>query len=211
MRVPGSDLDVGWAGTKPNTIVLWQREMFLKCWRELPDSGIISRNYVFLRNKIMDQLDSLDYRLLDLLQEDAGLPVAEMAERLSSSKSVVWRRIQKLEERGVIRGRIAVLDAEKVGLGVTVFAHVKMARHGRSLLTRFVEQVRAYPQVIECHTLMGDVDFLLKIVAATVEDYRLFLWNELSQIDGVQEVSSSISMMQVVETRRLPLASRRGS
>lgn len=156
-----------------------------------------------------ENLDALDLRLLDLLQQDATLPVAEMAERLASSKSVVWRRIQKLEAQGVIRQRVAILDAAKVGLGVTVFAHVKMARHGRSLLTRFVDEVRRYPQVIECHTLMGDVDFLLKIVAATVEDYRLFLWNELSQIDGVQEVSSSISMMQVVETRQLPLSSRK--
>lgn len=154
----------------------------------------------------MEQLlDSLDVRILDLLQRDATLPIADIAERVASSKTVVWRRIQKLLESGVIRERVAVLDHRKLGLSVMVIAHVKMARHGRDVLPKFLEAVKLFPQVIECHTLMGDVDFLLKILVRSVEDYEQFFWQKLSKIDGVQEISSSISMSQTVNTTRLPL------
>ncbi len=155
-----------------------------------------------------DKLDPLDLRILDLLQEDVTLPVAEIAERVASSKSVVWRRIQGFVESGVIRERVAVLDSHKVGLGVTVFAQVKMGRHSRDVLPKFVAAIRQFPQVLECHTLMGNVDFLLKIVVSDVEEYEHFWWHELSRIDGVQEVSSSIAMSSFVLTTRLPLQKR---
>lgn len=149
--------------------------------------------------------DTLDLRILDALQTDASRPVAELAEGLGASKSAVWRRIQRLQQLGVIRERVAVLDARKLGFGVTVFAHVKMARHGRDVLPGFVAAIRRYPQIVECHTLMGSVDFLLKIVVRDIDEYEHFFWQELSQIDGVQEISSSISMTEVVHTTRLPL------
>lgn len=151
------------------------------------------------------KLDALDVRILELLQRDATLAVADLAERVASSKTVVWRRVQKLVDQGVIRERVAVLDPDKVGLPVMIFAHVKMSHHGRDVLPRFVEAVRVFPQVIECHTLMGDVDFLLKIVVSGIEEYERFLWQKLSKIDGVQGISSSISMRQTVYTTRLPL------
>lgn len=150
-------------------------------------------------------LDSLDLRILDVLQRDVTLPVADIAERVASSKTVVWRRVQRLLDEGVIRARVALLDHRKLGLGIMVFAHIKMARHGRDVLPRFIEAVKAYPQVIECHTLMGDVDFLLKVVVPSIEDYEHFVWQKLSQIDGVQEISSSISIRQAINTTRLPL------
>ena len=109
-------------------------------------------------------IDKLDARILDLLQHDATMPVAEIAEQVASSKSVVWRRIQKLQESGVIREQVALLDRHRLGLGVMVIAQIKMGRHDRHVLPKFVEAVKRYPQVIECHTLMGNVDFLLKIV-----------------------------------------------
>lgn len=154
---------------------------------------------------IVHPLDALDVRILNLLQDDANLPIADIAEKIASSKTVVWRRIQKLQEAGVIRATVAVLDHRKVGLSVMVIAHVKMARHGRDVLPKFLEAISTFPQVMECHTLMGDVDFLLKIIVRSVEDYEHFFWQKLSKIDGVQEISSSISMSQTVNTTRLPL------
>lgn len=150
-------------------------------------------------------LDHLDLRILDLLQHDATLAAADMAEQVGSSKTVVWRRVQKLLADGVIRERVALIDHRKVGLGMLVFAQVKMARYGTHVLERFVEAVSAMPQVVECHTLMGHMDFLLKIVVPSIEDYEHFVWARLSQIDGVQEVTSAISMSQGVYTTRLPL------
>lgn len=156
-----------------------------------------------------NDLDALDVRILDLLQRDVTLPVADIADKVASSKTVVWRRIQKLVDSGVIRSRVAVLDHRKIGLSVMVIAHVKMARHGRDVLPRFQEAVATFPQVIECHTLMGDVDFMLKILVEDVEAYEHFFWQKLSKIDGVQEISSSISMSQTINTTRLPLRAGR--
>ena len=151
-------------------------------------------------------LDKLDIRILDALQKDVTVPVNELAEQLASSKSVVWRRIQRLLESGVIKERVAVLDPEKLGYQVLVFAQVKMARHGTDTLPKFVAAVRKFPQVIECHSLMGSVDFLLKILVRDVKDYEQFFWNQLSKLDGVQEISSSISMTQFFASRKVALS-----
>ncbi|RIK95641.1 MAG: AsnC family transcriptional regulator [Proteobacteria bacterium] len=150
-------------------------------------------------------LDALDVKILELLQQDVTLPVADLAERVGSSKSVCWRRIQRLVDTGIIQSRVAILDPKKIGLDLMVFAHVKMNRHSLDVLPRFVEAVRRYPQVMECHTLMGDVDFLLKIVVTNVEEYEDFFWHKLSRIEGVQEVSSSISLTKFVYKTDLPL------
>lgn len=155
-----------------------------------------------------ETLDSLDLRILELLQQDVTIPVNDIAERVASSKSVVWRRIQRFLDSGIIRRRVALLDTKKVGLGVTIFAHVKMARHGKNTLQKFAAAINRLPEVVECHTLMGDVDFLLKIVVRDVERYQQFVWNELSQIEGVREVSSSISLNQLIDAQRLPLEAR---
>lgn len=152
-----------------------------------------------------EDLDALDLRILDELQRDATTPVAELAERVESSKTVVWRRIQRLVEAGVIKERVAVLDPRKVGLGVMVFAQVKLSRHGKDALPKFLAAIKPFPQVVECHTLMGSVDFLLKIVVSSIEEYEQFVWQKLSKIDGVQEMHSSISMSQSIHTTRLPL------
>jgi Lrp/AsnC family transcriptional regulator len=152
-----------------------------------------------------ESLDNLDLRILELLQEDVTTPVNDIADRVASSKSVVWRRIQRFIDSGIIRRRVAVLDTKKVGLGVTVFAQVKMAKHGEHALQKFERAINRHPEVVECHTLMGDVDFLLKIVVRDVERYQQFVWNELSQIEGVGEVSSSISLRQLIDAARLPL------
>ncbi len=149
------------------------------------------------------RLDSMDVRILDILQEDVTTPIGTIAERIGSSKTVVWRRIQRLTDKGVIRHRVAILDHRKIGAGVMVFAFIKMARHNRDVLPRFIEAVGSYPQVVECHTLMGHMDFLLKILVADIEEYEHFVWQKISQIDGVQEINSSISMSQPVYTTRL--------
>lgn len=150
-------------------------------------------------------LEPVDLRILDIIQNDVTISTAEIARKVSSSKTVVWRRIQRLMEVGIIKDRVAILDHRKLGLSMMVFAQVKMSRHSKDALPQFMEAVKAFPQVLECHCLMGHVDFLLKIVVRSIEDYEHFVWQNLSQIDGVQEVTSSISMSQAVCTTRLPL------
>ncbi|WP_120497990.1 Lrp/AsnC family transcriptional regulator [Kiloniella sp. EL199] len=151
------------------------------------------------------KLDHLDIAILEQLQKDVTIPVTELAEKLGSSKSVCWRRIQRLIDEGVIKDRVAIIDQKKIGLGVTVFAQVKMHHHVKDALPDFVKAVQKFPQVIECHTLMGSVDFLLKVIVKDIEDYERFFWQDLSQIEGVQEISSSTALTRFVDTTSLPL------
>ncbi len=150
-------------------------------------------------------MDLLDQKILNILQEDAMLPVAEIAERIGSSKSVCWRRIQRLQDAGIIKGRVALLDHNKVGLDVILFAQVKMTAHGRKVLPNFIAIIKDIPQILECYTLMGNVDFLLKIVVKDIQEYQDLWWHHLSQIEGIQEISSTIAMTTEKHTTMLPL------
>jgi len=151
------------------------------------------------------ELDKTDAQILDFMQEDARISLADLAEKVASSKSAVWRRIQKMEADGVIKKQTVLLDAAKVGLGVMVFAHVKMQAQNRDSLPEFIEKVSSFPEVIECHTLMGDIDFILKVVVKDVQAYEDFFWKRLSHIDGIREISSSIALTAVKNTTSIPI------
>lgn len=149
-------------------------------------------------------LDNLDARILEELQEDATVSMIDLAEKVGSSKSVVWRRVQTFIEEGVIDRQVAILNPKKVGCDVTVFALVKMLRHNSNALPKFIESVQAIPQVMECHTVLGHVDFMLKIVTGSIEEYRDVVWTKLAKLE-VQEISSMISIEQSVNRTKLPL------
>ncbi len=150
-------------------------------------------------------IDSLDYKILDALQKDCSTPLTALAEQVGSSKSVCGRRIQSLIDAGYIKKRVALIDQEKIGLGITVFAHVKMHKHDSSSLESFAEHAYQYPQVLECHTMMGDYDFLLKIVVPSVAEYKDFFWESLSKAKGVREINSNICLVNSMATTALPL------
>lgn len=151
------------------------------------------------------KLDNTDIAILKSLQKDASVPMTELADNVGSSKSVVWRRVQRMEGDGIIKQRVAILDREKLGLDVMLFANVKMQAHSRESLPNFIEKVQQFPEVIECHTLMGDIDFILKIVVKDIKAYESFFWEKLSQIDGIREISSSIALTAVKDTSELSL------
>ena len=150
-------------------------------------------------------LDHTDRRILDLLQTEPGINASAIGERIGLSQSACWRRIQRLREEGVIREQPVILDREKVGLTTMVFAHVKLTSHGRSNLSAFAEAVRAFPEVMDCYVLLGNVDFLLRIVAADIKAYEQFFFEKLSQLPGIQEVTSSIVLSDTKHTTALPI------
>lgn len=153
-------------------------------------------------------LDRGDTRILDLIQQHGDLSAAEIAERLGMTASTCWRRVSRLEELGVIRKRVALLDAEKVGLNVLVFSHVKLAAHGRDALLKFEQAVRQHPEILECYTLMGETDFLLRIVCRDIKAYEAFFLDHLSRFPGVQSVHSSIALSVIKQTTALPVSSQ---
>ncbi len=150
-------------------------------------------------------LDQTDRRILDLLQTEPGINASEIGEKIGLSQSAVWRRIQSLREDGVIREQPVKLDREKVGLNTMVFAHVKLTSHGRSNLADFSEAVRKYPEVLDCYVLLGNVDFLLRIVTEDIKAYERFFFEKLSQLPGIQEVNSSIVLSDIKHTTVLPI------
>lgn len=150
-------------------------------------------------------LDRVDYRILDLVQREGALPVAEVAARTGLSTTTCWRRLQHLEQTGVIRGRVAVLDRAALGLDVTIFAHVKLSTQGRDAISAFAEAIRERPEVLDCYTTMGEWDFMLRIVTKDIKAYEAFYLDHLSKLPYVQSINSSVTVTVIKETTVLPL------
>ena len=150
-------------------------------------------------------LDHTDRKILDLLQTNPGINASAIGERIGLSQSACWRRMQRMREEGVIRDHPVILDREKVGLTTMVFAHVKLTSHGRSNLSAFADAVSEYPEVLDCYVVLGNVDFLLRIVAEDIKAYEQFFFEKLSQLPGIQEVTSSIVLSDIKHTMALPI------
>ncbi len=149
-------------------------------------------------------MDRLDQKILQYLQTDASLPVAEIAERVGLSPTPCWRRIQNLEKAGVIKGRVALLDPEKLNVGVTVFVRLKTSQHNYDWLENFAKAVAEIDEVVEFYRLSGDVDYLLRIVVPDIAGYDA-VYKRLIQAADLSDVSSSFAMETIKHTTALPV------
>ncbi len=150
-------------------------------------------------------LDKTDHAILTILQQDASLAVADIARRVGLSVTPCWRRIQRLEEQGVIRRRVALLDAGRIGAGISVFVAVRTNEHNAEWLTHFSDVVSAMPEVVEFYRMSGDVDYLLRVVVGDMRQYDTFYKKLISKVK-LTDVSSSFAMEQIKYTTALPLA-----
>ncbi|HKZ72492.1 MAG TPA: Lrp/AsnC family transcriptional regulator [Steroidobacteraceae bacterium] len=149
-------------------------------------------------------LDAIDMQILAQLQRDASVPVAEIAEAVGLSQSPCWRRIQRLEEQGYIRARVALLDRRKLGFSVEAIVQLRVPRDAATR-AQFEQAVRALPEVTECIMLMGEEDFLLRVVATDLETYERFVRERLASVPGVSAVDARIAIAAVKSTHALPL------
>jgi len=149
-------------------------------------------------------MDRTDLKILAILQEDASLPVAEVASRVNLSQTPCWRRIQKLEAQGVIARRVALLDPEKVGLGISVFVEIEARDHSPEWLAAFAETVAAMPEVMEVYRMAGDVDYLLRVAVGSMADYDDF-YRRLIRDVPLKNVTSRFAMERVKTTTAFPL------
>ncbi len=152
-----------------------------------------------------DDLDAIDMRILDMLQGDAGLSIAEIAERVGLSSSPAWRRIERLKKAGVIVRQVTLLDPEKLGLTFEVFATVKLQLPSRENLERFEAAVAKWPEVIDCATVTGAVDYMLHIVTRDMHAYDDFLRDKMLALGLVSDVQSRIVMRVAKRTTAAPL------
>ena len=150
-------------------------------------------------------MDNTDRKILAILQEDASLPVAEVAARVNLSQTPCWRRIQKLEEAGVIQGRVAILDPNSIGLGLTVFVEIETGDHSREWLNRFAEAINTMPEVMEVYRMAGDVDYLIRLAVANMAAYDDF-YRRLIALVPMKNVTSRFAMERVKYTTSYPLA-----
>lgn len=150
-------------------------------------------------------LDQYERKILELLQHDASLTVAAIAERVGLSQTPCYRRIDRLERDGIIKARVALVDRAKVGLHAHVFAQVKLDAHGRANLDQFTTAIQGLPEVLECYVLMGTVDFMLRIVARDIQAYERFFFDKLSRLPGIQEINSIVALSEIKATTALPI------
>ncbi|AOJ03096.1 MULTISPECIES: Lrp/AsnC family transcriptional regulator [Burkholderia] len=151
------------------------------------------------------KFDAIDRRILQALQRDGRLQNVELAKEVSLSPSPCLRRVRLLEKAGVIERYVAVLNPAKVGKGLTVFTRVWLKEQDADTVDHFAEAVRQLPQVVECHLMAGDCDFLLRVVAADIDDYRQFQMHHLTRIKGVQSVKTEIPLQKVKLTSEVPV------
>ncbi len=149
-------------------------------------------------------MDKLDKKILDLLQHNSQMSTAEIADAVGLSTTPCWRRIQKLEETGVISNRVALLNREKLNLGVDVFVAVKSNQHNWEWLQQFAAAVARFPEVVEFYRMAGESDYLLRVVVPDIAAFDKF-YKKLVQSTELADVSSSFAMEQIKYTTSLPL------
>mgnify|MGYP001480433307 FL=1 len=151
------------------------------------------------------ELDRIDRRILNVIQQDARISNADLAREVDLSPSPCWRRLRALQEAGVIRQHVSLLDADAVGLPVSVFVSVSLDKQIEDNLARFEEAVRERPEVMECYLMTGEADYLLRVVVPDLRAYERLVLEQLTRIPGVANIKSSFALKQVSYKTALPL------
>ena len=149
--------------------------------------------------------DATDRRILRALQSAPTAAISEIAERAGLSTTPCWRRLKRLEAGGVIAGRAVLLSARKLGFTANVFAHIKLKLHDEVTLESFESTVCEHPEIIECFSMSGESDYIMRILARSIEDYEVFLKKVLLHLPGVSSVNSSFAMKEVKVTTFVPV------
>lgn len=150
-------------------------------------------------------MDEIDRKILRLLQDDATISIADMAEKVGLSHTPCWRRVKQLEESGVIRARAVLLDQELLGLPINVLANVKLKTHDEETLEAFEKAAAEQPAIVDCFTMGGDSDYALRIVVGSIDEYERLLKKTLLHFPGVAAMSSHFALKRVKNTTKLPI------
>jgi len=155
-----------------------------------------------------DALDNIDYKILALMQKDASLSTAELAEKVGLSQSPCWRRVQRLREEGYIKAQVALVDWQKLGFQMQVFAQVKMSTQADKQCEDFFRAIAEIPEIMECYTLFGEKDVMLKVIAPSVKWYQDFVFSTILKLPGVLDIQSTVTLLEAKYTTAVPLKVR---
>ena len=150
------------------------------------------------------RLDAIDRKILRVLQQDCSLSVAEIGDRVGLSSTPCWKRIQRMEGEGIITGKVALVDQDKIGLGLSVFVSVESYDHSEAWLTKFAQAVSLMPEVMEFYRMAGDVDYMLRVVVADMPSYDVFYKKLISAV-ALKNVTSRFAMEKIRSVTALPV------
>jgi Lrp/AsnC family transcriptional regulator len=153
----------------------------------------------------MLKMDALDRQILALLQDDASLPIQQIADQIGLSVNPCWRRIRRMEAKGIIRGRVALVDPEKVGLALTIFVRVKTREHSAAWAQKLAEVIASMDEISECHRIGGDVDYLLKVTVPDIAGYDRVYKELIARVPNLTDVSALFSMERLKSSTRLSI------
>ena len=151
------------------------------------------------------RIDDIDVALLELLQENAKYTIKELSEKLNLSPTPIFERIKKLEQQGVIRKYVALLDLEKINKQIITYCNVSLTEHNPETLKKFEEDVKAFPEVIECYYIAGQYDYLLKVITSSLQQYQRFIIDRLTNATKVSQIHSQFVMGNVKYSTRIDL------
>ena len=155
----------------------------------------------------MTSLDSTDLKILAIMQQNANYTTQEIADRTNLSQSPCWRRINRLQQAGIIKKNVTLLNSQELGFDLVVFATINLTTQGRNSLEEFEERIKCFPEVVECYTMTGTWDYMLKIVAQGIRRYEVFVREHLLSLEQIREVHSHIAVTEIKNTTELPLLS----
>lgn len=154
---------------------------------------------------MLEKLNKIDKKILSILQEQSNLTNAELAEKVGLSTAPCWRRVKRLEDLGLITNQVALVDPKKLGLDIIVYASVKLSNHTEEALAIFENTIKTYPEVTECYTISGSMDYMVRIITRDMQTYEDFLRKKLLKMDMVNEVHSRFAVTKVKYTTAIPL------
>lgn len=152
-----------------------------------------------------EELSPVDIRILEQIQRNSSISTSELAERVGLSQSPCWRRLQRLKDEGYIKGEVAIIDRSKLGQTILIFATLKMGTLSEGQRSDFIRKVECTPEILECHSMFGEMDIMIKILAPSLEWYQKFIFNTILKLPGVLDIQSSVTLVELKNTTALPL------
>ena len=152
-----------------------------------------------------EELSPVDIRILEQIQKDSSVSTSELADRVGLSQSPCWRRLQRLRDEGYIRGEVALVDRAKLGTTLLIFATLKMTTLTDEKRAEFMRRIENTPEILECHTLFGEMDILLKVLAPSMDWYQKFIFSVILKLPGVVDIQSTVTLSELKYTTSLPV------
>jgi Lrp/AsnC family transcriptional regulator len=154
---------------------------------------------------MVEELSKFDLKILEHMQKDCSGSTTGLADKVGLSQAPCWRRLQRLKDEGYIKKQVAILDRTKISPSLYIFAYLKMATLTEKQRAEFVRDIQLIPEILECHTVFGEMDIVMKVIAQSLEWYQKFIFKTILKLPGVQDIQSTVTLVELKSTTEIPL------